>query len=143
MSAREIDIPALIPHAGRMVLIDRVRSWNDDEITCLTRTHAAPDNPLRNEAGVPALAGAEYGAQAAAIHGGLLGRRADGYLVALRDLVLNVDKLDDIQGDMVVYARCRGADDRSKIYLFELRNDGDADMPLVSGRVTIAIMGEV
>lgn len=135
----DIDIAALIPHAGSMVLIDQVQSWNDDEITCRTRSHLRADNPLRSNGAVPAIAGAEYGAQAAAIHGGLIGRPADGYLVALRDLHVNADNLHDVMGDIVVYARCHAVGEQGTIYLFELRAD---TLILVSGRVTVALMGE-
>jgi predicted hotdog family 3-hydroxylacyl-ACP dehydratase len=139
---RDIDIAALVPHAGSMVLIDRVRSWNGDEITCLTRSHRRDDNPLRAGGGVPAIAGAEYGAQAAAIHGGLVGRPADGYLVALRDLRVNAGSLHDVPGEIIVHARCRAVSGQGTVYVFELREDGDDVNVLVSGRVTVALMGE-
>ena len=135
----DINIAALIPHAGSMVLIDQVVAWNQDEITCLAGSHRDLSNPLRNHIGVPATAGAEYGSQAAALHGGLLGRRADGYLVALRDLRLNVARLDDIGDDLIIHARCLAADNQSIVYNFEMtQQEGGAT--LLAGRVTVALM---
>ena len=37
----------LIPHQGTMCLLDEVTAWSDATITCRTRSHLSPDNPLR------------------------------------------------------------------------------------------------
>ena len=137
---QDINIPSLIPHAGSMVLIDRVVAWDQDEITCAATSHRRTSNPLRNDDGLPATAGAEYGGQAAALHGGLLGRRADGYLVALRDFRLNVARLDQVADDLIIHARCLAADDQGIVYTFEVMQEQGASA-LVSGRVTVALMG--
>ena len=83
----------LIPHAGGMCLLDEVVAWDDAAIHARTRSHARDDNPLRSDGQLRALHLAEYGAQAMAIHGGLLARAqgavaAPGYLVSLRDVEL-------------------------------------------------------
>jgi len=41
------DIAALIPHRGAMCLLERVLEWDARHIVLATRTHAAPDNPLK------------------------------------------------------------------------------------------------
>jgi predicted hotdog family 3-hydroxylacyl-ACP dehydratase len=68
---RREEIACLIPHAGAMCLIDRVLSWDDKAIRCLTMRHLAPDNPLRREGRLAAVYGVEFAAQAMALHGRL------------------------------------------------------------------------
>src|SRR5438093_11831571 len=93
------EIQALIPHSGLMCLLDSVTQWDDRSIMCMTDTHRDPANPLRRAGRLSAVHAFEYGAQAAAIHGGLRARSAGttaapGYLAALRDGRLKVARLD-------------------------------------------------
>ena len=68
------EIRTLIPHSGLMCLLDEVTQWDDRSITCITNTHRDPANPLRRDGRLSALHAFEYGAQAAAVHGGLRAR---------------------------------------------------------------------
>src|SRR5438093_12732343 len=70
------EIRTLIPHSGLMCLLDEVAQWADQSIVCITNTHRDPVNPLRREGRLSALHAFEYGAQAAAVHGGLRARSA-------------------------------------------------------------------
>src|SRR5438046_1885596 len=95
------EIRRLIPHAGTMCLLDSVLGWDDESIVCTTNTHRDEANPLRRDGRLSALHALEYGAQAAAIHGGLRARAAGAtappcYLAALRDAHLHVARLDDL-----------------------------------------------
>src|SRR5213083_2221556 len=95
------EIQALIPHSGLMCLLDSVTQWDDRSIMCMTDTHRDPANPLRRTGRLSALHAFEYGAQAAAVHGGLRARLADVaappcYLAALRGAHLQVIRLDHI-----------------------------------------------
>src|SRR5436305_6706442 len=99
------EIRRLIPHAGTMCLLDSVLGWDDESIVCTTNTHRDEANPLRRDGRLSALHALEYGAQAAAIHGGLRARAAGTtappcYLAAMRDAHLHVARLDDLAGDM-------------------------------------------
>ncbi|HUR41832.1 MAG TPA: phosphotransferase, partial [Verrucomicrobiae bacterium] len=82
---------------------------------------------------------AEYGAQAMAIHGGLLGRAAGtpvrrGLLVTLRDLKLAVARIDGIETPLVVRAKRLLANPEGQLYGFEVETGG---MELASGRVGV------
>src|SRR5258708_13848084 len=95
------EIRTLIPHSGLMCLLDEVTQWDDRSITCVSNTHRDPANPLRRDGRLSALHAFEYGAQAAAVPGGLrapsIGEIAPpGYLAALRDAHLHAARLDDI-----------------------------------------------
>lgn len=138
MTSAEIDIEELIPHTGKMVLIDSVTAWDDAGITCRTISHLKPDNPLRNDTGLPAVAAVEYGGQAAAVHGGLTGGRGNGLLVAVRDLTAAIDYLDQISGDLVIKVDCMGSSTQSSIYRFRIYVADAADADIASGRITIA-----
>ena len=91
-------IAELIPHQGAMSLLDRVDSWNASSIVAGSMTHRATDHPLRHNGYLRAVHLCEYGAQAAALHGGLLARAAGsvaqpGYLVSLRDVTLGCARI--------------------------------------------------
>src|SRR4051812_43325974 len=93
-----IRIPDLIPHQGAMCLLDEAGSRTPEAILCRTWSHLAPDNPLRRAGRLGAVCGIEYGLQAAALHGALsvrAGRQHPGYLVALRGVAIEADRLDD------------------------------------------------
>src|SRR5512147_1834707 len=103
-------IAALIPHQGAMCLLDRVIEWDKDRIVLATSSHRAPDNPLRLDGRLRAVNLCEYGAQAMAVHGGL-SAQADGktarpgFLVSLRDVKLNVDFIDSLDGEILIGAQ--------------------------------------
>jgi predicted hotdog family 3-hydroxylacyl-ACP dehydratase len=133
------DIRALIPHSGLMCLLDEVTQWDDRSITCMSNTHRSPANPLRRDGRLSALHAFEYGAQAAAVHGGLRARSASriappGYLAALRDARLHVASLDDIQAALQVHALRLFGDGVNCVY--ECRVFA-RDRLLAEGRVTI------
>jgi predicted hotdog family 3-hydroxylacyl-ACP dehydratase len=108
--AERIDLQALIPHQGAMCLNEHIASYDDDQVVLSTRTHLQPDHPLRSKRGLRALHLCEYGAQAMAVHGGLLARAsgqraAPGLLVAVRNVSLHVQYLDHLDGALQVTAR--------------------------------------
>jgi len=99
----------LIPHGGAMCLLERVVDWDDERIHLTTDSHRDPENPLRREGLLRALHLCEYGAQAMAVHGGLLAQRAGtvaapGFLVSLRAVHLQVARIDDLAGELDVHA---------------------------------------
>lgn len=134
-------IAALVPHSGEMVLLDGVRSWDNERIACWTRSHLDPDNPLRRAGHLAATCGIEYALQAAALHGGLAAGgvpQPAGYLAALRDVSLHTDRLDDATiGDLQVSAHMEHFEAGGLIYAFELRSQ--TGRLLISGRAIIAL----
>lgn len=101
-------IEALIPHAGNMCLLDRVTHWDAGSIHCVATSHRDCRNPLSVDGVLGAICGVEYAAQAMAVHGGLTGaagpRPRGGYLASLRALVLHRERLDDLDGELVIEA---------------------------------------
>ena len=134
------DIARLVPHQGRMCLLERVVGWTADRIDCTARSHLDPDNPLRRKGRLAALSGIEYGLQAAAAHGALTAGPdgPPGWLAAVRDVDLAVAFLDDPAfGALHVEARLLLRDRSGWIYGFSLTaEDG---RPLATGRGTILI----
>ena len=129
----------MIPHSGLMCLLDEITHWDDESITCVTNTHRDSANPLRRDGRLSVVHAFEYGAQAAAIHGGLralsVGATAPpGYLAALRDARLHVVFLDDIRSPLQVYANRLFGDGANTVY--ECRVLADNAL-LANGRVTI------
>ena len=130
-------IAARIPHAGRMVLLDRVLEWDARSIRCATRSHLDPANPLREPPGLPVWAGIEYAAQAAALHGSLLRDDAaprQGFLASVRDANPYCERLDGIEGELVVRATLAHADPAGAIYEFEILS---ATRTLLTGRLAL------
>jgi predicted hotdog family 3-hydroxylacyl-ACP dehydratase len=133
------EIRKLIPHSGAMCLLDEVAQWDDRSITCLTHTHCDPANPLLRDGCLAAVHAFEYGAQAAAVHGGLRARSMGasappGYLAALRNAHLHVTHLDDITSQLRVCASRLFGDQANTVY--ECRISA-GDILLADGRITI------
>lgn len=129
----------LLPHAGAMCLLDQVVSWDPARILCRTRSHRPLDNPLRGPLGLSALQGVEYGCQAMAIHSALLvgaasNRELRGHLVAVRDLVLNVDWLHEFEEHLDVTADLEINDGRFVVHRFKIEQSG---ILLLGGRLTV------
>ena len=92
-----------------MCLLDAVVDWDDEGIHLTASSHRNPDNPLRSDGVLRALHLCEYGAQAMAVHGGLLAQRegkvaAPGLLVSLRSVRLHVARVDELPGPLDVHA---------------------------------------
>lgn len=124
-----------------MCLLDGVIEWDDDSIFCVSETHQDPANPLRRADQLGAMHAFEYGAQAAAIHGGLRAREQGGvappgYLAALRDGQLYVDRLDNIL--VPVHVRGRRLFGTGVDTVYECQVSAN-DQLLASGRVTIML----
>jgi predicted hotdog family 3-hydroxylacyl-ACP dehydratase len=119
-------ISALVPHAGPMVLLDHVVRYDDESILCSATSHRRDDNPLRRHGLLRAVCGAEYGAQAAAVHGPLAAEtpaRA-GQVVLLRDLSWQVADLGAVAEPLMIHASRVHADSRSTAYRFTITADG-------------------
>jgi predicted hotdog family 3-hydroxylacyl-ACP dehydratase len=133
-------IAGLIPHAGTMCLLDQVTGWDARSIRCRATSHREPGNPLAVAGRLGAACGVEYAAQAMALHGGLTGtvgrRPAAGYLASLRALVLRVDRLDDLAGDLVVEAELLAGAGAGVSYSFSLSHEG---VLLLSGRAAVIL----
>ena len=103
------DWDSLIPHRGAMSLLDSVVDWDDTRVHLTAISHTHTDNPLRSDGRLRAVHLCEYGAQAMAVHGGLLAQRegkvaAPGLLVSLRSVHLHVARVDELPGPLDVHA---------------------------------------
>lgn len=130
-------IAARLPHAGRMCLLERVTHWDERRIECVAVSHRDADNPLRTAGGLPAWAGIEYAAQAAAVHGSLLQEQAEprsGVLAALRNVSTTVPWLDRIDTDLRLCATLLHREAAGGIYRFEVISGA---MTLLSGQFTL------
>jgi predicted hotdog family 3-hydroxylacyl-ACP dehydratase len=133
-------IAAHIPHQRGMCLLDEVLDWTDAGIRCRSRSHRELDNPLRAHGRLGAASGIEYAAQAMAVHGALrtVGRDSApvvGLLASVRGVLLNVERLDDIDDDLVASAICVHGDASLVLYEFTV---SDTARVLLTGRATIA-----
>lgn len=116
-------IDNLLPHAGRMCLLDRVLHWDTSSIRCRAVSHRDVDNPLREGGGLAVLVGIEYAAQAAAVHGGLLSGATmprSGVLASLRNVITTRDWLHEIAGEIVVETTLLHSDPAGGIFDFAL-----------------------
>jgi predicted hotdog family 3-hydroxylacyl-ACP dehydratase len=132
-------IAKLIPHQGAMALLDRVVQWNESSLVAASATHRAAAHPLRSNGCLRAVHLCEYGAQAAALHGGLIARAAGtvaapGYLVSLRDVTFHCQRIDDLPGELQIRADLLLQDSGSWQYRFAASHAGSA---LATGRLAI------
>lgn len=130
----------MIPHAGRMCLLDEVIEWNEATIRCISRSHRDADNPLRADRQLPALCGIEYAAQAMAVHGRLaaiIGETPSaGYLASLRDVVCRAGRLDDLEDELVIDAERVMGDAQLAVYQFAVSAGG---LEILRGRATVVL----
>ena len=133
-------IERLVPQKGAMCLLDSVVSVSEREIVCRAISHLDPGNPLRASGRLGIVCGAEYGMQAAALHGALTsGAPAPaGWVAVLRLGGMAGGRLDDPgHGVLTVTADQRAREARGMLYGFRvLTGDG---RELLSGEGTVAI----
>ncbi len=158
-------IAARIPHAGRMVLLDEVVEWDDEHIVCRSSSHQDRANPLCLAGQLSSVCGIEYAAQAMAVHGSLLmhrvaesdarhngwsdaaGDAADGvatrpragFLASVRNVRMEVARLDDVHGALTIEALRESGDEARVLYDFEVRA---GERVLVSGRAAVVLDAE-
>ena len=125
MSLDRAWIESRIPHRDRMCLLDSVDIWDATRVVCCATSHRDADNPLRAHGRLGAACGIEYAAQAMAVHGALSvhgdARPPNGYLTSVREVVLHVDRLDDVEDRLDVEAVRRSGDGNSILYQFTIR----------------------
>jgi predicted hotdog family 3-hydroxylacyl-ACP dehydratase len=139
-------IARLIPHQGRMCLLSSVASFTPTAIVCRAVSHADPDNPLRRRGVLAPVCGIEYGLQAMAVHGALLGGtpQRPGYLTSLREVRLDggVADLASMGAPLAVRADLLHKDGAGFIYSFDISaagTGGDGSRLLLSGQAMIII----
>jgi predicted hotdog family 3-hydroxylacyl-ACP dehydratase len=138
-------IASLVPHAARMCLLERVIRWDEESVATATATHRDPANPLAHGGRLRAIHLCEYGAQAMAVHGGLIaearGSRArPGLLVSLRDVALDCDFVHEYGGELIVEARRLLAGDSAWQYEFRIAHAGQR---LAQGRATVSLASAI
>jgi predicted hotdog family 3-hydroxylacyl-ACP dehydratase len=142
-------ILGVIPHQGRMCLLDEVMDWSSERIRCRSATHREADHPLRAHGRLGIACGIEYAAQAMAVHGALLAGAgpalaagspprppAAGFLASARGVRLHAVRLDDVPGDLICDVARIAGDGASALYEFELRSTAAL---LLSGRATVVL----
>ena len=155
-------IRELVPHAGKMCLLERVVACETASIRCETRSHLDQSNPLRRNGHLSSICAVEYAAQAMALHGALTapenfgaltapGRNnalnrarsgnaaADvrhGYLASVRDLRCRTRFLDQHTGTLNVSAELIFNESSRHIYAFVV---ADGDTELVTGRAAVIL----
>ena len=130
-------IAHLVPQSGPMCLLDAVTHHDASRIVCQAVSHRDAGNPLRRADRLPALAAIEYAAQALAAHCALLGGGTGrGLLAGVRDVALDVERLDDIEGPLQVRAERLVANGRHLLYAFAVEAGARV---LASGRVAVVL----
>ena len=133
----------LIPHKGTMCLLDEVVEWDATRLHARSASHQRPDHPLRADGMLHAVNLCEYAAQAMAVHGALRecasGAAArPGFLVALREVSLRVERLDALEGRLQVHVECLIAMEDSLQYAFRVEHRSSV---LVTGRAAVMLRG--
>ena len=141
MSVDRAGIESLVPHAGAMCLWEEVVAWDAQRIVLRSQGHRHPAHPLRSHDCLRAVHLCEYGAQAMAVHGGLMARERGsvappGMLVALRGVELQCDRIDDLPGALECEAEALIAGEGAQQYRFVLRHAG---VVLAEGRAAVIL----
>lgn len=134
----------MIPHQLGMCLLDGVLAWDETALHAVSDSHRHADNPLRRADRLSALHLCEYGAQAMAVHGGLLAARdggvaRPGLLVSLRGVELHCERIDTLPGRLDVHATLLQSSAASQQYEFRIEHAGGL---LASGRAAVMLQTE-
>lgn len=135
-------IQQLIPHSGRMCLLDHARSFDHQGIICIATSHRLQTNPLRENNMLHSVCGIEYAAQAMALHGALISSPPSktpraGRLAGIRSVEFVVSRLDDIQEDLEIYATQLLGDENSMVYEFTIKISNQV---LLNGKATVVLI---
>lgn len=89
----DLIVEDLLPHSGKMVLLDRIIDYDDNSLTAELIVRG--DGLLGSEYSVPAWAGIEYMAQAIGVYAGIMAKRRQepiklGFLLGTRRYTGNV-----------------------------------------------------
>ena len=132
----KIHFQDLIPHEGSMVLIDQVDDWDLNKISCSSRSHLLSNNPLIVNNSLSSIHLIEYGAQAMAIHRGLLtGESLQGFLAAVRDAKFFIDNLDNVHGALYIQAIFELKINDNVVYTINVTDENNA--PLLEARASV------
>lgn len=90
----DVEVAELLPHDGKMVLLDKVIEFDDKSMACELRVR--DDGLFGDDKAAPAWLGIEYMAQTVAAHGGMMEKIAGrpiklGFLLGTRRYVSNID----------------------------------------------------
>jgi len=130
-------IERVVPQAGDMCLLDSVLAWDLTSIAC-TAAAPHPDHPLMRDGSLPAIAGCECAAQAAAVHGALVDGidvPREGMLAKLMDVQFELPCFPRIAAALHVRAEALGRTAAGCLYAFEVAQD---DLRIVRGRLMVA-----
>jgi predicted hotdog family 3-hydroxylacyl-ACP dehydratase len=134
-------IAARIPHAGSMCLLDGLLAWDEGHIRCRASSHHRADNPLRSPLGLLAPVAVEYASQAMALHGGLSAAAGapprQGFLAAVRGMRWQVERLDTVEGLLIVEATRVAGSSGQALYQFQVGTE--SGRCLVEGRATVVL----
>jgi len=137
-------IAELIPHAGGMLLLDRVLAHKANHTVCATSADRSP--LFANADGrVPSWVGIEYMAQCAAVHGELANRRRSeaprpGLLLGSRRLEIHRDAF--AAGDpLEVTARHHMGESGLVAFDCSIRSVSSGET-LIEGRVNLYLFGD-
>jgi predicted hotdog family 3-hydroxylacyl-ACP dehydratase len=117
-------IAQLLPQSGAMIMIDAIVEVDAAHIVCTTLRHHARDNPLRQDGVLRALAGIEFAAQAMALHGAVCrtppAALSFGRVASVRDVEVARERLDEVDGPLIVRCTLDSAAGTIRAYRFEL-----------------------
>lgn len=135
------EIQGLIPHQGAMCLWDEVTAWDARRVVLHADNHRDTAHPLRSDGQLRAVHLCEYGAQAMAIHGGLLAHAQGtsappGMLVSLRAVSFTRDFVHDLEGNLIVEAERLQASPSTLQYTFRITHE---DHLLCEGRAAVVL----
>ncbi|MFK5984968.1 MAG: hypothetical protein QM479_06040 [Pseudomonadota bacterium] len=147
------DLCQLLPHSGKMCLIDKVIFWDKDTLVAQTMSHIKADNPLRQGDKISTIIGIEYAAQTMAIHSALLQKQLQkndniqqqinrgGYLATTRNIQVLAEHIYHSKASssqpLEISVMLLMKDTQGYTYNFEISSD---NAKLLCGRLTIFLI---
>lgn len=143
-------IEKLLPHAGKMSLLNKVICADEKKLTATAISHKEHDNPLRINGTLSTLNGIEYAAQAMALHGALSAVYSgskntpqSGYIVAVRNIEIKLPFFPENAGELIIDVEKLMSNDNGFTYQFQINAQLKQEQnELISGKITVFLTSE-
>ncbi|MCL7751224.1 hypothetical protein LV475_06400 [Guyparkeria hydrothermalis] len=148
-----------LPHQGAVCQLERVLSCGENTISCETRAHQRPDNPLRLNERLGVFAGVEMAGQAMALHlaltatgqpdeasAGVVGdgdldshQAREGMITRASDLNPRVGRFDDLPDPLRIDVTCEAQVGEMARYRFSITH---RETVLLDGGLSVLLSGD-
>ncbi|RLA08002.1 MAG: hypothetical protein DRQ51_04035 [Gammaproteobacteria bacterium] len=143
----DINITDIIPHSGTAIMIDKIISFDKNNIICETTKHLDQQNPLRFNNKLSTIHIIEFAAQTMAAHQFLStptennnhDKTQDGFLIKASNIILKIDFLDDVPPKIIIKSKLTNQNNTINCYDFIALSLNNNNQQIATGSLVLYI----